>query len=201
MSGAMIANFRGARALLAMHDDANRSALEAVLVRLGLHIVAEGPFDVVFYDADEGTGPVALPQDVASVAVIGSEAPSRLLRVARHRSTAHLIKPVRATGVFAALVLAVNEQAARRRAAAERAALVERVKGRRAVIKAVLRLMRERGNDDDEAYAALRVEAMRRRVSVEALAAMVVEAPTIAAFIRPERAALPRKTTLTGGGR
>lgn len=199
MSGGMITNFRGARALLAMPDDANRAALEAVIARLGLHVVAEGPFDVVFYDADEGTGPVALPEDVASVAVIGSEAPSRLLRVARHRSSAHLIKPVRATGVFAALVLAVNEQAARRRAAAERAALADRLKGRRAVIKAVLRLMRERGFDDDEAYVTLRVEAMRRRMSVEAFAAMVAEAPAIAALIRPERAAFSRKASLTGG--
>jgi AmiR/NasT family two-component response regulator len=182
----MIANFRGARALLLMPDDANRAALAATLTRLGVVVAAEGPFDVAFYDADEGSGLVELPAGAPSVAVVGSEAPSRLLRVARHGSLSHVMKPIRGPGVFAALVLAFNAHAARRRAEAERLALDARVKGRRDVTKAVLRLMRERGLDDDAAYAALRVESMRRRMTVEAFAAEIAAAPAIAALIRPE---------------
>jgi AmiR/NasT family two-component response regulator len=190
-------NFRGARALLAIPDDANRAALVSVLGRLGLTVVAEGSCDVVFYDADEGSGRLDLPGGVPSVALIGSEAPSRLLRVARQRSAAHIMKPVRGAGVFAALVLAMNEHAARRRAAAETAALAERVRGRRALVKAVLRLMEEHGLDDDAAYAALRVEAMRRRTTVEAFAAQVAEAPAVAALVRPaDGPTFPRTTTL-----
>lgn len=197
MSGAAT-NFRGARALLALPDDANRAALEAVLGRLGLTVVAEGACDVVFYDADEGSGRLELPEGPPSVALIGSEAPSRLLRVVRQRSAAHIMKPVRGAGVFAALVLAMNEHAARRRAAAETAALAERVRGRRALFKAVLRLMDERGLDDEAAYAALRVEAMRRRMTVEAFAAQVVEVPVVAALVRPsDGPPPPTRTTLS----
>jgi AmiR/NasT family two-component response regulator len=186
MSGGMIANFRGARALLLMPDDANRAALAATLTRLGVIVSAEGPFDVAFYDADEGSGLMELPADAPSVAVVGSEAPSRLLRVARHGSLSHVMKPIRGPGVFAALVLAFSGHAARRRAEAERLALDVRLKGRRDVMKAVLRLMRERDLDDDAAYAALRVESMRRRMTVEAFAAEIAAAPAIAALIRLE---------------
>ena len=186
MSGGMVANFRGARALLLMPDDANRAALAATLTRLGVIVATEGPYDVAFSDADDGSGQVELPPGAPSVAVIGSEAPSRLLRVARHGTMSHVVKPIRGAGVFAALVLAFNAHVARRRAEAERLALEARVKGRRDVVKAVLRLMRERGLDDDEAYAALRLESMRRRTTVEAFAAEVAAAPAIAALIRPE---------------
>jgi AmiR/NasT family two-component response regulator len=187
----MVSNFRGARALLLMPDDANRAALAATLTRLGVIVSAEDPYDVAFYDADEGSGQVELPASALSIAVIGSEAPSRLLRVARHGSLSHVVKPIRGAGVFAALVLAFNAHVARRRAEAERLALEGRVKGRREVVKAVLRLMREHDLDDDAAYGVLRVESMRRRTTVEAFAAEVAAAPTVAALIRsadpPER--------------
>jgi hypothetical protein len=46
--------------------------------------------------------------------------------------------------------------------------------------------MRERDLDDDAAYAALRLESMRRRMTVEAFAAEIAAAPAIAALIRSE---------------
>jgi AmiR/NasT family two-component response regulator len=182
-------SFRGARALVVLPDDANRETLSRTLRQLGL-LVAEvhnenevllqaalGECDVLFYDADQTpavllarNGPPAVPR----VALIGHEVPSRLARVARQRCCGFLMKPVRATGVFAALFLSFHEFAARRQEAEQRAALLERQRGRRFVVKATLKLVAERGIDDDAAFRWLRRESMRRRTSVERVAEELV---------------------------
>jgi AmiR/NasT family two-component response regulator len=190
VTGPVIQNFRGARALIVHRDDANRETLAVTLRRLGLLVAAVEPgagagpgiegCDVVFFDADEGLGGVfgeAPPPEAAYVAMIGVEAPGRLARVVRQRCCGHLMKPIRASGVFTALFLALNEFAQRRRDARERSAMAERLAGRRTVSKAVMRTMRERGVDEDEAYRLLRRESMRRRITVEALARERLEEP------------------------
>lgn len=181
---AVIQNFRGARALIVHPDDANRETLAVTLRRLGLLVALVEPgtetvspgieaCDLVFFDADQGLGGVfgdASPPEAAYVAMIGVETPGRLARVVRQRCCGYLMKPIRASGVFTALFMGVNEFAWRRRETREREAMAERLAGRRVVTKAVLRLMAEMGIDDEEAYRALRRESMCRRVSMEALA-------------------------------
>lgn len=182
---AVIQNFRGARALVIFGDDANCASLTGTLRRLGLGVSVVDPgtapgaapcpasHDIVFFDADEEPGPAFADKAMTAVpcvAVIGHEAPSRLVRVVRRRCASHLMKPVRPAGVYTALVLALNEQRARARHADERAALSNKVDGRRFVTKAIVRIMQEEGIDDDEAFRRLRMESMRRRVSIEALA-------------------------------
>lgn len=182
MRGPVSPNFRGARALIAQAACAGRETLATTLGRLGLQVAFHDdpatadapPFDVLFSDADEGL--IVAAGDTPQIALIGLEAPSRLLRVVRQRCVSYLIKPVRPTGVFTALFIAFNEHACRRRESAERAALNQRLSGRRHVIKAVLSLMQDNGVDDDEAFRLLRAEAMRRRLSVEASAAALIAA-------------------------
>jgi AmiR/NasT family two-component response regulator len=183
-----LTSFRGARALVVHPEDGNRETLVRTLQQLGLLVAAVGSddeatilaaradCDILFYDADQTPvsaigGAVA---DLPCVALIGHEVPSRLARVARQRCCAFLLKPVRATGVFSALYLAFHEATARRREAAERAALVERQRGRRFLVKAILQLCAERGFDDDTAFRWLRRESMRRRVSIERVAEELV---------------------------
>lgn len=190
MTKALVQNFRGARALIIHPPDDNRDRLVSVLHRLGLLVCALdagetetaiagalGSCDVLFFDADEGMGPildgVTLP-DVPLVALIGVEAPSRLSRVVRARAAGHIAKPIRSTGVFTALFLAFNEFAVRQRRAEERRALEERVRARRFVTKAILKMMAAQGVDDEEAYRQLRRESMRRRMTVEALCEQVL---------------------------
>jgi AmiR/NasT family two-component response regulator len=180
--GPVIQNFRGVRALVVHPADANRDVLVATLRRLGLLVATAEPgtdaprgadgFDLVFFDADEGPAGATLPQPeaVALVALIGSEAPGRLGRVVRQRCAAHLMKPVKASGVFAAVFLAMNEFAARQREAREREALAQRLAGRRLVTKAILAMMAGDGIDDDEAYRRLRRDSMRRRLPIEQIA-------------------------------
>lgn len=183
MSGPVIQNFRGARALIVHPADTNGEVLTTSLRRLGLDVMVtersaealEGApfFDLVFFDADHGLNGVfgdESPPEAAYVAVIGSEAPGRLGRVVRQRCCAHLMKPVRASGVFTAVFLAMNEFATRRREMRERKAMAQRLAGRRLVTKAILRMIAEEGIDDDEAYRMLRRESMRRRLPIEEIA-------------------------------
>lgn len=183
MKGAITTNFRGLRALVVHGDDVNRETLVSVLGRLGLEVSvlapdmlsAEGlpPADILLFDADEdvlGPCPGRQGAEVPTIALIGHEAPSRLARVVAHRCDSHILKPIRTTGVFTALLLAVNGHHRRLRSERELDALRQRLSGRREVMKAVLRLMSLTGCDEDAAYERLRQEAMNRRVPIEDVA-------------------------------
>ena len=101
------------------------------------------------------------------IGIVGIEAPSRLKLLTEAGVTALLRKPVHAATVYSALFLAVNNFR-RLRAMETRLAEGERRRnGRRFVIKAVVALVRGQGLDDDEAYARLRRESMRRRLELE----------------------------------
>ena len=183
MSRSIRKNFRGLRALLMMGPDSNRDTLQRTLEKLGLDVVVADPqtgvsaysgqFEVLFFDADDGA---FLSQDrsdsleAPSIAVIGSEAPSRLAHVVRCRAASHILKPVRSSGVFTALLLADNEHAFRKRQQQEMLGLRRRLAGRRIVMKAVLDLIRTSGLCEDEAYEWLRREAMGHRISMEDMA-------------------------------
>lgn len=178
-------NFRGARAWVALPDDPNREVLVRTLERLGLTVCGSGPdatdfvagqHDVVFVDADQDF--MVLDAEVPHIALIGIEAPSRLARVVRHRAASVLMKPVRATGIFSALFLAFNEHAIRQRELMDRETLSRRAEGRRAVVKAILKIMNDDDVSDDEAYRKMRVASMAKRISIEEFAAEILAAST-----------------------
>lgn len=185
MSTPVRSNFRGARAWVALGDDPSRDVLVRTLERLGLQVTVKVPEatdfvadtqDVVFVDADQDF--IVMGSDIPHIALIGIEAPSRLARVVRHRAAAVLMKPVRATGVFTALFLAFNEHSVRQRELSEREHLSRRAEGRRAVVKAILKIMKEKDLSDDEAYREMRFASMAKRISIEEFAAEVVAAST-----------------------
>lgn len=169
-------NFRGYRAFLIGLDDANAEQLTIILTRLGLLVemadLAKTPA-VVFFDADEEPETPRIPDNggaLASIAVIGNEAPSRLARVVSCGCDSHIVKPIRSTGVYTALVLAVNGRDRVLRAQAETQLLQQRLAGRRVVTKAVVALVQQMNLDDEQAYEYLRKEAMDRRISIEQMA-------------------------------
>ncbi len=178
-------NFRGARAWVALPADNNREVLVRTLERLGLIVTERDPDgtdfvagvqNVVFVDADHDF--IVLDSDIPHIALIGMEAPSRLARVVRHRAASVLMKPVRPTGVFTALFLGFNEHAIRQRELLERENLSRRAEGRRVVVKAILKIMKDNDLTDDEAYREMRLASMANRISIEEFAAEVVAAST-----------------------
>ena len=188
MSAPVVRNFRGARALVCHADDGSRATLAETLRRLGLEVTLYDPasggpkppvdaHDVVFFDADEGSdgsGSGSEAPDVPLIALIGVEAPSRLARVVRRRAAAYIVKPVRSSGIYTALVVAFSEHARRKAEGEERAALARRLASRRHMIKAILTIMERDGLDDEAAFQSLRREAMRRRIPIEDVARQIV---------------------------
>jgi AmiR/NasT family two-component response regulator len=178
----LIQNFRGMRAILWAGQTFAADTLDRPLTKLGVETVRieeadlaglDRDRDVLFIDGDQPLSPdlvlapgSALPL-VPAIGIVGIEAPSRLKLLTEAGATALLRKPVHAATVYSALFLGVNNFR-RMRAMELRLAEGERRRnGRRFVIKAVVALVRTHGLDDDDAYARLRRESMRRRLELE----------------------------------
>ncbi|SON55642.1 ANTAR domain protein [Hartmannibacter diazotrophicus] len=192
----LVQNFSGRRALLVSEDARALKTLSTTLVKLGLSVETldrqamiagdvpgglEMDRDVLFVDGDLDYGS-GLPADglpsVPVIGLVGVEAPSRLKGLMRLGSSAFLSKPVYGGSIYSALFLAVNAQ---RQKSATRKVLdnhEERRRLRRFVIKAVVQTMAARNLDDEAAFAVLRRESMRARLSLEAYCEHVVQRST-----------------------
>ena len=192
MSGARIVqNFRGQRGVLCGAPHMAVETLQASLERLGMTLARsteinpgelDASRDVLLIDGDLPLDAVldrragSLLSLAPAIGLVGVEAPSRLKALMDVGVTAFLRKPVHAAAVYAALFLAVNGYNRTRALELELAEHAQRRRGRRAVVKAVVHLMQTTGLDDDQAYALLRRDSMRRRVSIEDHAAELIAA-------------------------
>jgi AmiR/NasT family two-component response regulator len=185
----LIQNFRHSRGILWAGAEFNSETLERTLAKLGVALtriedadlaLLDHNRDIFFVDGDQFFNPaVLMPVGSAlppapTVGIVGIEAPSRLKLLAEVGVTAFLRKPIHAATIYSALFLGVNNY---RRLRAMELRLAEhdrRRHGRRFVIKAVVALVQQHGLTDDEAYAQLRRECMRRRVGIEEFCAAIV---------------------------
>ncbi|TAA56152.1 ANTAR domain-containing response regulator [Shinella sp. JR1-6] len=175
-------NFTGWRAVILSEADGNTDRLRRQLGLLGVSVTvqwtplstADLP-DLVLIDADRGWDELLPFSDAAPacpvVALLGSEAPGRIAWALRHGAGAIIPKPVSASTVYPAMVLAVSLHEERLETRRRIAHLEERLKLRPLVFAAVTRLAAERHIDEERAYAILRDCAMRRRLPIEQLAA------------------------------
>ena len=178
----LIQNFRQSRGLLWAGSEFNADVLDRTLLRLGVSLsrveqvdstVLDPDRDIVFLDADQAISTALLLLPGANlpaapvIGLVGVEAPSRLKLLAEAGATAILRKPIQASTVYSALFLSVNNYRRLRAAEMGVAEGDRKRRGRRLLIKAVVALVQTRGLSDDEAYAELRRESMRRRLDVE----------------------------------
>ncbi len=178
----LIQNFRRGRGLLWASPDFNADVLERTLLKLGVSLrrvesVSASDLDpdrdIVFIDADQPINPAPLLQPGANltaapvIGIVGVEAPSRLKLLAEAGATAILRKPIQAGTVYSALFLGVNNHRRLQSSEARLAIGDRKRRGRRFLIKAVVTLVQARGLSDDDAYAELRRESMRRRLDLE----------------------------------
>ncbi len=175
-------NFTGWRATILTEEDGNTERLrrQLSLLGIGVHcqwspIEANDMPELVLVDADRGwdellpwgTGKPSRPV----IALLGSEAPGRISWAIRQGAGAIIAKPVTASAIYPAVVLAVSTHEARLAAERQIAHLEERLKLRPVVYAAIARLTSERQIDEDDAYSVLRECAMRRRLPIEQIAA------------------------------
>lgn len=178
-------NFTGWRAVILHRQDSNTERLERQFGLLGIRSTRRWEplakwvdADLVLVDADQGWDNL-LPQtkDGAGkplVALLGSEAPGRIAWAMEQGASAIIPKPVAASAIFPALVMAVSIHEERRVATDKLRHLEERVRMRPLVHAAVEKLRAARGLTEEEAYAALRGCAMQRRLTMEQIAAIVL---------------------------
>jgi AmiR/NasT family two-component response regulator len=178
----LIQNFRRSQGLLWASSDFNADVLERTLLKLGVSLKRvdlvkasdlDPDRDIVFLDADQPINPAPLLQPGAHlsaapvIGIVGVEAPSRLKLLAEAGATAILRKPIQGATIYSALFLGVNNHRRLNSAEARLAVVDRKRRGRRFLIKAVLALVQARGMTDDDAYAELRRESMRRRLDLE----------------------------------
>jgi AmiR/NasT family two-component response regulator len=187
----LIQNFRRSHGLLWANPDFNADVLERTLMKLGVSLRRvesvnasrlDPDRDIVFLDADQPINPEPLlsPGETLCTApvigIVGVEAPSRLKLLAESGATAILRKPIQAGTVYSALFLGVNNHRRLKSAEARLAIGDRKRRARRFLIKAVVALVQTRGLSDDDAYAELRRESMRRRLDLEELCESLFQA-------------------------
>lgn len=176
-------NFTGWHAMILHREDTNTERLERQFGLLGIRATCQwAPLadwesaDLVLVDADQGwddllpAKPDALGKPL--VALLGSEAPGRIAWAMQQGASAIIPKPVAASAIYPALVMAVSIHEERRGVAERMQFLEERVRMRPLVHAAVEKLRAARGLDEEQAYAMLRECAMRRRLSTEQVSAI-----------------------------
>ncbi|GJD49254.1 Aliphatic amidase regulator [Methylobacterium crusticola] len=202
----LVQNFSGTQALLVVAPTAATDVLAATLMKLGLTVatvlpageppwldlaILEPERHLVIVDGDlpmPGVGASAVGDlpPVPVLGLVGVEAPSRLKGLLQLGATGLLRKPIHGASVYAALFLAVNEHNRRRLLEERLARHEERRRGRRFVVKAILRVMHEHGLDDDAAFELLRRDSMRARRPLEEHCEALVRA-------RPDHRAAPER--------
>lgn len=188
MTPRLLQNFNGGHALIVTTTPGSEGALASTLAKLGvtsdypplidgkaaIDVASLVPDrDILFIDGDL-EGVLDLPVDpetrlppIPVIGMVGVEAPSRLKALVNLGASSFLRKPVHGAAVYSSLFMGINQFLLRSSMSDHINDLEARRRARRIVIKATLRVMREMGLDDDQAYSWLRRESMRSRMSLE----------------------------------
>jgi AmiR/NasT family two-component response regulator len=179
-------SFTGLHAVVLHRSDDTVERLARQLNVLGLKVreqwapldLTQQRADIVLVDADAGwSGLLPWPageNPLPLVALLGSEAPGRIAWALDHGANALIAKPIAASAVYPALVMASRSHAEARRIAGRISELEERIRLRPLVLAAVQALMTSHDLDEAAAYRHLRREAMRRRLALEQAAAAIL---------------------------
>jgi AmiR/NasT family two-component response regulator len=181
-------SFLGQRAVILHRPGETTDRLVRQCMLLGLRAEARWrplrsveDIDIVLVDADEGWDGL-LPWTPAEkptplVALLASEAPGRIAWALDQGADALIAKPVSASAVYPALVMATRRHVEARQLNERITRLEERVRLRPLVHAAVHTLMTTYGCDENEAYGRLRRDAMRTRLTLEQTAACILTSP------------------------
>ncbi|QBK03669.1 ANTAR domain-containing protein [Hylemonella gracilis] len=176
--------FAGWTCLILAWEDKHTQRLARQLRVLGIEVLhQEHPLDatqrphLIVIDADQGLDAM-LPSNKPGcpvIALLSSEAPGRLAWALRHGAGAFVPKPVPVSAVYPALVLARSHHEAHTETTRRIHWLEERLRLRPVVFAALNLLKTGGGLSDDEAYAQLRENAMQERMSIEQMAALLLD--------------------------
>ncbi len=177
--------FTGLRAVILhrANDDVQRLTRQLGVLGLETHVQWQplkttATADLVLVDADAGWAGI-LPWErdknpVPLIALLSSEAPGRVAWALDHGANALISKPVAASAVYPALVMAFRFHAQSLQVARELDDMRERLRLRPLVLAAVQALMQRFDLDEAAAYRQLRQQAMQNQLALEHVAADVL---------------------------
>mgnify|MGYP000276417179 CR=1 FL=1 len=177
--------FTGLRAVILhrANDDVQRLTRQLGVLGLDTHVQWQplkttATADLVLVDADAGWAGI-LPWEreknpVPLIALLSSEAPGRVAWALDHGANALISKPVAASAVYPALVMAFRFHAQSLQVARELDEMRERLRLRPLVLAAVQALMQRFDLDEAAAYRQLRQQAMQSQLALEHVAADVL---------------------------
>jgi AmiR/NasT family two-component response regulator len=184
----LLQNFSGSRAIVVTDRAASVDVLTTALARLSVTLdpadivdsiaaidVASlrHERDIIFIDGDMSDAAVLPLSEIGRlppapvIGLLGVSAPSRLKALMQAGASAFLRKPIHGAAVYPALFVGVNEHRRQRHLEALLLDQDRRRRGRRDVVKAIVRTMSAHNIDDDEAYDLLRRRCMKTRQTME----------------------------------
>jgi AmiR/NasT family two-component response regulator len=178
---------RGLRVVVLHPDDADGTTLTGHLMRMGFQVQAFWPppdelpdkVDLVFrallLDAREPQDAWQGPASPPLISVIGYESPSFIDQALKMGADAVLTTPIRATGLLATIVCALQHAKRQRQQADRIAKLEQKLAGTRHLAQAKAILMRMHGIGENDAYEMLRTQAMSNRVTVDDICHSIIQ--------------------------
>ncbi len=112
----------------------------------------------------------------ALIAIVEFENPTAIEAILKAGAVSAISKPIRAFGLLTAMVIAHKLHSTNESSAARISKLESRLKGVRIIEQAKALLMARKGITESEAYEMIRAHAMKERVSMEEICAVLVSA-------------------------
>jgi two-component system, response regulator PdtaR len=184
----LLHGLRETHALVVHPRDRDGEELIRHLQRIGCQVQSIWPppaqvpkhANVVFYLL-ERQGSSYLPwrpgdRPLALIAIVDYESPTVLRALIESNAHAVISKPIRPFGILTNLVMARALHSYEMRLIGKIGKLEETLRSRRDIDKAIQILMSIRGISEDEAYKAIRQQAMSKRVSTALIASSIINA-------------------------
>lgn len=187
-------DIRSVRVLVIHPKDRECDELVAQIRRIGCRVTSVWPpeneipsdTDVVFVlfrqDAITATLAKALAERsdaVTLISIVEFESPAVIESVVRAGTSAIVTKPIRAFGLLTSMIVAHTLSSKLKLASKRIGKLESRVSALKQIEKAKSVLMTRKGISEQEAYDALRMRAMSKRMTMEAVSAAIIEADEV----------------------
>lgn len=192
----ILRDLRDLRVLVAHPNDGDGDELLRQLRRIGCNVQHVWPpapassehVDVVFFLVEHASTNVrGLHYDdlgLTRIAVVNAESPLTLRALMDARVHAVIMKPIRPIGILTNLVLGRSLQTYESRLTSKVNKLEETMKSQRLIAKATRIIMARESLSENEAYALLRRQAMKKRVSMASIAEALTRAEALLEGIR-----------------
>ncbi|QTF07238.1 ANTAR domain-containing protein [Brenneria izadpanahii] len=188
---------RGIRCVVLHPDDEDGETLTRHLRRMGFKVKAFWPIpeqlpadaDLIFFapqsDQPEPDVPWLDHSRHALISIIAYENPTFIDQALSMGAGATITTPIRASGLLSSMVVALHHRQQRQRMMERIERLEKKMLGIRQVSEAKAILMRMHGISEERAYEILRHQAMDKRITVEEMSSVLIQANDVFSMTAP----------------